>query len=125
MSDKRSELLFSVTAKDLIIETYRGSGKGGQNRNKVETCVRITHPESGAVGQACEQRMQGQNKKKAFERLVESKEFKTWHKRKTSAMLAGYQDAQHRAEIETDKAMHPKNLRIEVRTENGWELEKF
>ncbi len=48
MKGKKSELLFSLNAKDFQLEFYRGSGNGGQNRNKVETGVRIKHP---AVGQ--------------------------------------------------------------------------
>lgn len=58
------QLLFSVTKKDLIVETFRGSGKGGQHRNKNDTVVRITHPESRAVGKSEDERSQLQNKKK-------------------------------------------------------------
>lgn len=112
--------LFSVTADDLVVEMYRGSGKGGQNRNKVETCVRITHKESGAVGMACEERKQGQNKKKAFERLVESEKFKRWLKIKTASVLAGCREIEQMIKAEVEEQMKPKNLLIEVRTENGW-----
>lgn len=113
-------LLFSVTKNDLIVETYRGSGKGGQNRNKVETCVRIRHLESGAIGQACEQREQGQNRRKAFERLVQSEKFKKWHKLKSASVLAGYQEIEHMINKRVDEVMKSDNLKVEVRTENGW-----
>lgn len=56
----------------------RGRGKGGQNRNKLETAVRITHIESGATGYACDERKQGQNKKLAFIRMTEHWRFKLW-----------------------------------------------
>lgn len=48
----------------------RGTGNGGQNKNKVETCVTITHIESG-ISEKCEdQRTRGQNEKIAYERLT-------------------------------------------------------
>lgn len=69
-------LLLSVTLKDCHVETKRGSGKGGQNRNKRDTAVRIVHPPSGAVGESQEQRSQLQNKKAAFRRMAETETFK-------------------------------------------------
>lgn len=75
--DKKKELLFSITKKDFIIEPYKGSGNGGQKRNKTMSCVRIKHPESGAEAIGTEYREQRKNKKAAFRRLVESKKFKT------------------------------------------------
>lgn len=59
-----------VTKKDLRIECIRGSGKGGQNRNKRDTAVRITHILTGLVGYAEDERSQWQNKKLAFQRLA-------------------------------------------------------
>lgn len=78
------ELLFSVTKKDLIIEPYKGSGKGGQHRNKTMSCVRIKHPESGAEGIGTEHREQEKNKKLAFKRLTQTDKFKKWCKIKAA-----------------------------------------
>lgn len=83
MKDMR-EKLFSVTAKDCRWDYYRGSGKGGQKRNKTSNAVRCTHVDSGAVGSAEDGRSQRQNKELAFKRMVESKKFKTWHKVETA-----------------------------------------
>jgi protein subunit release factor A len=69
MENKR--IVRSFTKKDFRVQTYRGSGAGGQNRNKLETGVRIIHDESGITVECCEQRTQGQNKKIAFRRLVD------------------------------------------------------
>lgn len=69
------EKILSVTLKDCKVETKRGSGKGGQNRNKRDTAVRIVHRASGAVGESQEERSQLQNKKRAFLRMIETPTF--------------------------------------------------
>jgi protein subunit release factor A len=57
--------------KEVVVETFRGSGPGGQRRNKVETAVRLRHLPTGIVVVAREQRSQARNKTVAFERLKE------------------------------------------------------
>jgi hypothetical protein len=47
----------------------RSSGPGGQHRNKVETGVRIVHPESGIEARATERREQRVNRSKAIFRM--------------------------------------------------------
>lgn len=47
----------------------RGSGPGGQHRNKVETAVVVTHLPSGVRGEASERRSQAQNRRRAMQRL--------------------------------------------------------
>lgn len=74
------ELLFSVTAADCKFEYMRGTGPGGQKRNKTESKVRCTHLESGAVGESDETRDQHKNKQIAFRKMAESETFKKWHK---------------------------------------------
>lgn len=56
--------------RDSDIDFFIASGPGGQNRNKVETGVRLTHRPSGIVVTATERRSQLQNREAAFERLA-------------------------------------------------------
>lgn len=110
------QLLFSVTAKDCRFDYYRGSGKGGQKRNKTSSAVRCTHIESGAVGQSENSRSQHENKILAFKRMCETKEFKLWHKL-TVSKLTGLEDE---IKNKVDSMMSLNNIKIEIQEKGKW-----
>ena len=101
--------LLSLTAKDFRWDYYRGSGSGGQKRNKTSNCCRCTHEPSGAVGKSEEGRSQVQNRRKAFKRMTETPEFKKWI-RLESMRVSGELDL---IEAKVEEMMKDEYLKIE------------
>jgi hypothetical protein len=55
--------------RECRVQAFRGSGPGGQHRNKTSTAVRIVHEPSGVTAMASESRSQDRNREEAIRRL--------------------------------------------------------
>ncbi len=69
MAPERYDLSEAALARDTTVEFFTGSGPGGQNRNKRETGVRLTHLPSGLVVTSVKERSQAQNRADALQKL--------------------------------------------------------
>jgi len=59
-----------ILEREVMVETFRASGPGGQHVNKTQSALRLTHPPSGVVVTAQDSPSQWRNRETAFERLV-------------------------------------------------------
>lgn len=76
--DRKDVDRVSVTRDDLVITYFRGTGAGGQKRNKTSNCVRIKHPDSGVIVEATQSRLQQENRKTALGKLAAHPLFVAW-----------------------------------------------
>lgn len=76
-----------IDDKDLVIETMRAGGAGGQHVNKTESAIRVTHKPSGIVVMMQEERSQHRNRQKAME-ILRSRLFDMERQKRDSARAA-------------------------------------
>lgn len=107
------EILFTVTANDCDWSYTRGTGSGGQKKNKTSSAVHCMHRPSGAHGYSEASRSQADNRRDAFRKMAETKEFTTWHLSEAARRMGTLNT------IEENIKREMRNVNVEVKDEKG------
>lgn len=107
--------LFSLTAKDFEWSYTKGTGAGGQKRNKTSSAVHCIHKASGARGYSEASRDQRSNREDAFKKLTDSKEFKNWMR------LEIMRQSGEMAKIDAEVERQMRKVKVEVVINGQWE----
>lgn len=113
--DKKRELLFSVTAKDCEWSYTKGTGAGGQKRNKTSSAVHCHHRPSGAHGYSEASRSQHDNKRDAFVKMANTEEFRKWNRMEAMRRMGILEEIDRSVEREM-----LYNTKIEIRIDGVW-----
>lgn len=117
MPQFNDEIEIEIKPEDLIVETKRASGAGGQHINKTDSAVRMVHKPTGIVATCQNGRSQHENREEAL-RILKSRlyQLEIEKQEKKLAELKGTQAANEWGSQIRSYVMHPYSMVKDVRT---------